>query len=192
MAQNRRLWHLAMLMMVCVIGMSLLLAQEPARQGDPEEPAPTRKEAESGILFPIWLDHDEVGRHQLLGLGCREKTIFAVNVYGMAMYADAEGLGKKLHGHIDTVEAKKVHKDQKTINLILEGDFALSMRWVFCRDVDAEDVREAFEDWLGPRRKEAVARIVKVEERKAADEASLKAMQDFRDIFDADLDKVTS
>ena len=189
MTDSRRWWHLVMMLVAALAVAAVMVAQEPAAQAAPKKQAPTVKEPESGILFPTWMDVPGAARHQLLGLGCREKTILYVNVYGMGMYAEAKGLGKKLKAHAQSLEFKKAHKDAKLVELLLSGEFEISMRWVFCRDVEGEDVREAFEDWLAPRRKKEVAKIEDAAARRAEDAASLKAMNAFRDLFSMDIEK---
>lgn len=170
----------------------LLAAQEravaPAR-----EQAPTVTEDETGIAFPTWLDLQLGGadakpvRHHLLGTGVREKTIFAVNVYGMGMYADKEALGRELHARATDVPAKKAGTDGKLRDQLLEGKVALSLRMVFARDIDAEDVREAFEDWLQPRLEKAVKAVRDPAERAALEKSTTANLRKFRDYFSADI-----
>jgi len=166
------------------------LDQEPA--GAPaaaQQKVPTVPEAETGIDFPVWLDlavGEETVRHHMLGTGVREKTIFKVDVYGMAMYVDRLALGAELHALAESIPSKNAGTDTRLADSLLEGRYAVSMRWVMARDVEDEDVREAFDDWLGPRLDAAVAATPE-EERADARRHADSVMTQFRGLFSADL-----
>ena len=86
----------------------------------------------------------------LMGLGIREKFVVKVNVYSYALYVErdfvqnelAEFKGEKLH---------KIEKSEKLFNQLLSQNATKELRLRFCRDVDADDVSEAFEESLEPR-----------------------------------------
>jgi len=125
--------------------------QDSTQPTKPKEVAPTVVEPETGIDFPIWMDVLKGERHQLCGLGVREKTIFRVNVYGFGYYVDRDKAVKVLRkAGGERMTLKKALKDQRFVNQFMAGDFNKSMRWVMARDVDGEDVAEAFDDFLDP------------------------------------------
>jgi hypothetical protein len=134
----------------------LALPQEPAADAaqeaaKPKEVAPTVVEPETKIAFPTWMDVLDGERHHLLGMGVREKTIFKVNVYGFGYYVDRDKAAKVLRkAGGERMTLKKALKDQRFINQFMTGDFNKSMRWVMARDVDGEDVAEAFDEFLEP------------------------------------------
>ena len=164
--------------------------QEPAgKPAATQEVVPTVVEEETGSRFPVWMDlqvGERTVRHHLLGTGVREKTIFRVDVYGMAMYADRAAIGAALHEVANSIPSKQAGTDPRLVAALLEGRMGVSMRWVMARDVEDEDVREAFEDWLGPRLDAAVAAAPE-EERAAARAHADQAMNSFRGFFAADL-----
>lgn len=150
--------------------------QEPKK---PKEVAPTVLEPETEIEFPIWLDHKKLEdeRHHLCGTGVREKTIFKVNVYGFAWYVERESAVKFLREELgDKMTLKKALKDRRFSQAMLSDKFNKSMRWVMARDVDGEDVAEAFDEFLEPG-------IRKITSNDKALKAGLKAMAEMRDYF---------
>ncbi|MDP6942073.1 MAG: chalcone isomerase family protein [Planctomycetota bacterium] len=88
----------------------------------------------------------------LLGVGVRDKTFLRVKVYALGLYVDPVGAAKALDKWQET-SVKKMQKDNKFYDALLNGKFSKTMRWVFVRDVDGEDIAEAFEDSLEPRLK---------------------------------------
>jgi hypothetical protein len=143
----------------------------------PKEVAPTVIEKETEIPFPIWMDVLKDERHHLCGTGVREKTIFHVNVYGFGYYVDRDKAVKVLNkAGGKNMTLKKALKDQGFINKFMTGDFNKSMRWVMARDVDGEDVAEAFDDFLDP----GIRAIARDEKQL---EAGLTAMREMRGYF---------
>jgi hypothetical protein len=138
---------------------------------------PTVEEPETGIEFPVTLtvlpktEKREAVKHQLNGLGVREKTWLKVDVYALGFYMDdLKGLAalKKPAGDLSVSKLQ----DSKDFRKALLGDtFGKTMRLVMARDVDADDMSEAFNDALWPRMEE---RTKKDEERKAAEAAMAK------------------
>ena len=86
----------------------------------------------------------------LLGLGIREKTILAVNVYSYVLYVDrsfvADGLGAW-----KGKKRKVVERDDALFKKLLEQNATKELRLRFCRNVAADDVVEAFEKSITPR-----------------------------------------
>ncbi|MDA0667934.1 MAG: chalcone isomerase family protein [Planctomycetota bacterium] len=149
--------------------------QEPKK---PEKPAPTVLEAETDIRFPIWMDLDALKgeRHYLFGTGVREKTIFQVNVYGFGWYADRDAALPILRKAAGAMNLKSALNDEKFHEAFLSDNYNKSMRWVMARDVDGEDVAEAFDDILEP----GIRKIAK--DKKALD-TGLAAMKQLRGYF---------
>lgn len=117
-----------------------------------KEVAPTVIEPETDIAFPIWMDLEELDgeRHHLCGTGVREKTIFKVNVYGFGWYVDRDAALPILREAAGKLSLKKALKDKKFHKAFLSDKYNKSMRWVMARDVDGEDVAEAFDEFLEP------------------------------------------
>jgi hypothetical protein len=86
----------------------------------------------------------------LTGVGIREKTIFAVNVYSFGLYIEPTK-ARELFAEWKDKKAKELHKDTKFYTALLDDSLLKELRIKFCRDVLAEDVRSAFEDSLEPR-----------------------------------------
>jgi len=161
-----------------------------------QEPTPVvlqKVEPRTKVAFPVeasWAGGKTV--QHLLGVGVRDKTIFKVKVYALGLYVDPAGAAKALAAWnpqtlgVGTGEGemkafyKKVRKDEKFYKALLSGAFSKTMRWVFVRDVDGEDIAEAFADSLEPRLKalEKKERNSKgAEERVAAATKSLAALK---------------
>lgn len=141
------------------------------QEGDP----PTVEEKESDHLYPAWIDAtlpqpekvDEAKANEdpaedadsaapkrkkldLMGLGIREKTFLNVNVYSYALYVERDFIQDEL----DEFKGEKLYvieKSDKLFNRLLSQNATKELRLRFCRDVDAEDVSEAFEESLEPR-----------------------------------------
>lgn len=160
-----------------------LLASAPAtatviatasRQASQE--VPVLREPRSEVAFPRW--GPAVGGealHTLVGMGVRTKTIFGVKVYAAGLYVDAAAAREAL-ARWKGVGAQALAEDRAFRQALAHGSFGRSLRLVFCRDVDAEDVREAFEESLGPRVKAAAKRGLPGGE---------EALRRFRGFFDA-------
>jgi hypothetical protein len=92
----------------------------------------------------------------LMGVGVRDKTFLRIKVYALGLYVEPTAAAKAL-SKWEGVESKKLRKDDKFYDALLNGDFSKTMRWVFVRDVDGEDIAEAFADSLEPRLKKFAA-----------------------------------
>ena len=154
-----------------------------------ETPA-TVKEKATKVEFPVSLPtpgasadaapHDSL---HLLGATVREKTIFGVHVYAYGLYVDPYGAQNTLRDTYRWQDAKKLGKSDGFFSATLNGEFTKSLRMVFVRKVDGEDVAKAFRSDLPPRIATAEA---------AAKEAgkdwpeSTKAFETFQTYFDVD------
>jgi hypothetical protein len=154
-------------------------------QQDPEQPkevAPTVIEEETDIPFPIWMDmfqgdKDKAERHYLCGTGVREKYFIGIDVYGFAFYVEKEkALPLLKDAYTKGMKMKKVLKDKRFHDALMSDKYNKSMRWVMARDVDGEDVAEAFDDFLEPG-------IRAIANNKKDVDAGLKAMAVMRDYF---------
>lgn len=168
------------LALLALIPAFLMLPQEP--EAAPEV-APTVEEDETGILFPVWIDHfqDVEGRkaerHHICGTGVREKYFVGIDVYGFAFYIDKKkGVPILKKSHKAGNSMKKTLKSDAFHKAIMSDEYNKSMRWVMARDVDGEDVAEAFDDFLEP----GIKAIAKTDKEL---EAGLKAMGEMRDYF---------
>lgn len=131
-------------------------AQDAARDAapDPGRMAPLQ-EPRSEILFaPTFRGAGAKDVHTLAGIGLRTKTIFSVKVYAVGFYVDAARACWALAPWKGRSLAA-LRKDETFYKALLKDGFGKTMRMVFTRDVDGEDIREAFEDEIGPRVEEA-------------------------------------
>ena len=136
-------------------------ALEPSSTPLIQEEVPTAKEGESKHRYPVTIkstlseaDAKKEGAKpqdlDLIGLAIREKTIFNVNVYSYVVYADSAFVAKDLAAWKGK-SAKALGKDATLYKTLLSPNGTKELRMRFCRDVDAEDIVEAFEDSLEPR-----------------------------------------
>ncbi len=127
----------------------------------PIQEVETAEEGESEHLYPVTIKStlsEEAAKKEgaksqdlaLLGLAIREKTIFNVNVYSYVVYADTAFIEKDL-ADWKGKSAKALGKDAALYTKLLQPNGTKELRMRFCRDVDAEDIVEAFEDSLEPR-----------------------------------------
>jgi ATP-dependent RNA helicase DHX36 len=173
----------------------LPLTASPAAALVTPQPAPvqdveTAKEGESKHRYPVTIkstlseaDAKKEGAKPqdlaLLGLAIREKTIFNVNVYSYVVYADTAFVEKDLAAWKGK-SAKALGKDSALYTKLLQPNGTKELRMRFCRDVDAEDIVEAFEDSLEPR---ILSRRKAMEGTKAE---KLKDLTTFRGFFSLD------
>ncbi len=148
-----------------------------------DEPVKTVEEPETEVAFPVTLtvlpktEKREAVSHQLSGVGVREKTIFKVDVYALGFYMDEEAALPALKKAAEDLSASKLEKSAAFRKALLGDDFGKTMRLVMVRDVDAEDMSEAFDDALWPRMK---AHSDKEQDRIAAK----AALAEFRGFFE--------
>ncbi len=150
----------------------------------------TAKEGESGHRYPVTvpstLKSDETGKEgvkpltlDLLGLAIREKTIFNVNVYSYVLYVDQATVKADL-GKWKGQSAKALGKDDSLFYKLLSQSGTKEIRMRFCRNVDADDIVDAFEGSLKPR----ILALKKAE--KTGEAAKLANLNTFRKFFSLD------
>ena len=165
-------------------------ALEPSSTPLIQEEVPTAKEGESKHRYPVTIkstlsEADAKKKDakpqdlDLIGLAIREKTIFNVNVYSYVVYADSAFVAKDLAAWKGK-SAKALGKDATLYKTLLSPNGTKELRMRFCRDVDAEDIVEAFEDSLEPR---ILSRRKAMEGTKAE---KLKDLTTFRGFFSLD------
>ncbi len=146
--------------------LSLALAPALAAQ----DPAPTVEEPKSEVAFAKWMEFpgSKTPLH-LLDVGIRTKTIFAVKVYAFGLYLEAKPAAKAVEAYRG-LSQKERRKSGELYHALLTGEFSKGLRWVMTRDVDGEDIAEAFADSIEPRLKklEKAAKEGQVEAARAA------------------------
>lgn len=158
----------------------------------PQEAPRTVREAGSRIDFPVRLEGEALAEGlpaaadgeavrlpdmDLLGVGIRTKTWFDIRVYAMGLYWDAAA-GPQQHAAFAGQDAETLGKAGKLQAALLEGRCALTLRLVMCRDVDGDDMAEAFDDSLAPRMKQAIEKDKK--------RGALEDLAKFRSYFSVD------
>lgn len=132
------------------------------------------KEPETGIRFEESMKPEGATRAlSLMGLGPREKTMFYVNVYAVAYYV-ASGEAKEALSDWKGESGEQLRRKDAVLEQLLAGEHEQFLRLVMARDVDGEDMADAFDESLGPR-----------VERYGGAEAK-KALKTFRGYFDVD------
>ena len=105
-------------------------------------------EKETGTKFAAELKGAAGGKRMVcIGTACREKTMFAVNVYAVAHWIEVEG-AKKALAKWKGKTGKALEKDQAFFNALCKADVEKRLRLVFVRDVESKKIREAFGDSL--------------------------------------------
>lgn len=163
----------------------------------PAPPAPqqsgtveTVRESRSKVDFPVRLaavvsaGTPAPAPHRLAGFGLRTKTIFDVKVYAMALYLDPATTLAALAPEAGR-DKKALQGDARVYETILKPASGKTLRLVMRRDVDADDMREAFEDALEPR----VARAEK-EFSMPGGKAALKSLRTFFDLDELEKDQI--
>ena len=155
-----------------------LWAQDSPEKAKAQEEAPTVLEAEPEIPFPVYIDLAEDERQHLVGTGVREK--FWIDVYGFGVYVDKSSAAPIMRAAFE--KASAAEDDDAAIAIIdaalLNNAFNKTMRWVMARDVEGEDIAEAFDDSLGP----DINKLYAKDEKNLA--ISLKAMAQLRAWFE--------
>lgn len=116
------------------------------------------------------------GPQHLTGTAVRDKTIFGVDVYAYGLYVDPWVAQERLAA-FDDHSAKALGKDAAFYDALMAPELPKTLRLVFVRNVDADDVVEAFEGSLEPR----IAKAVKERELPDAT-ADLEAFKAFFDL----------
>ena len=109
---------------------------------------PTVEESSSGEAFPVLLRPHKNAMHTLVSTGIRKKFIF--KVYAFGLYLDQFQAQSQLEKWSKN-NPVKLAKDKKFMAALLSGKISMTVRWVMQRDVDAEDIAEAFVESLQPR-----------------------------------------
>jgi len=162
-----------------LFGAAPLFAQDPVAKPAPA-PAPAKaplvEEKATDAMFPEWIQYgkgESVNTHHLAGLGVRKKTIFRVKVYAFGFYLDSAAAGAKKVKPLVGRRMKDMMKDRKLDAALLDDSFGKTIRLVMARDVDADDMAEAFEDSLKSRIKKYTAKLDE-KQQKAANDALIK------------------
>jgi hypothetical protein len=96
-------------------------------------------------------DAPETPVHHLAGTALRDKTIFGVDVYAYGIYLEPRA-AQRILARWKGTDAAKLAKDEEFYAALYSGEpLAKTLRMVFVRNVDGEDVAEAFEEGLAPR-----------------------------------------
>jgi hypothetical protein len=119
--------------------------------------AQTVMEPSSGVAFPATLSVPGDGSHTLMGTGIRTRTILRVKVYAFGLYVDPEAAREALVSFAGR-DARALQRDESFYGALLELSFPMTLRLVMTRDVEGEDMAEAFDDQLRPRVIQAAAR----------------------------------
>ena len=90
----------------------------------------------------------------LCGTAIRTKTFLQIKVHAFAIYVDAPAMARDLAAW-KGIESKDLEHDRSFYQTMLEDNFDKTLRMILCRNVNSEDMREAFDDDLGPRVKRA-------------------------------------
>ncbi|RMH03864.1 MAG: hypothetical protein D6702_04790 [Planctomycetota bacterium] len=142
------------------------------------------EEPRTGIPFAEYRRFPGGEEEQLLiGTGLYTKTFLRIKIYAFGFYVEPEGAAASL-GRWQGLPARQVARDPEFYRALWAGDFAKSVRWILCRDVDGDDVAEAFDDVLGPR----LERLGRRAEPAARAEAD-RALAEFRSYFETELEK---
>ncbi|MCB9897356.1 MAG: chalcone isomerase family protein [Planctomycetes bacterium] len=133
-------------------------------------------EPETDVVFPTALHAPgspaESDDQVLAGCGVREKFVF--DVYAVGLYVDPLAAHEQLAAH-RAESGKQLAKDAAFYADLASDALPKTLRLVMVRDVDADDMRSAFEDALRPRM---------VEGRVGAErEAALAALATFKGYF---------
>ena len=155
-----------------------LWAQDSSEKAKVEKEVPTVLEEETEIPFPIYIDLAEGERQYLVGTGVREK--FWIDVYGFGVYVDKSSATRIMRAAFKKASAAEDDDDATAIieAALLDNAFNKTMRWVMARDVEGEDIADAFDDSLGP----DINKLYAKDEKNLA--ISLKAMAQLRAWFE--------
>ena len=155
--------------LACLALPALLALASPAPVFAPavQETIPTVRQKDTKVEFPVRVDAvptdapdaKSAGVQHLVGTALRDKTIFGVDVYAYGLYLDPYAAQEHLAAWKGK-SLKELQKDRGLYQAIYAGKpIPKTMRLVFVRNVDGEDVADAFEDSLAPRVKRAAAEL---------------------------------
>ncbi|MEO0649318.1 MAG: chalcone isomerase family protein [Planctomycetota bacterium] len=129
----------------------------------PQEPVKTVRERQTKVEFPVRIApaptdaaDAKPGPDQVLaGMALRDKYFVGIDVYAFGLYVDPRAVEAQLGAWKDK-SAKELGRDQSFYDALYAGEpIPKSLRMVFVRNVDGEDVADAFEGSLKPRVKRA-------------------------------------
>jgi len=169
-----------------------LLPLLPVSPTGPQEQIPTVQEPETDVRFPVTITVvDKDTQHDLVGVGVRVKRKFFMdfNVYAMGFYLDQEGALEALREPAGKLSASKLETSKKFREALLGDTFGKTMRLVMVRDVDADDMAEAFEDVLWPRIKEYVIDKKDRDKEQRDRTAAKQALDTFRGYFEKEAEE---
>jgi len=144
----------------------------------------TRKDGESGSRFPVFLpdpayEREHLRKHpsdrwlMLTGTGVREKFFF--DVYTVGLYLDPLRVHHEL-ADFRGDDAKALSKNADLYRALANDALPKLLRLEMNRDVDAEDMREAFQDSLA-------SRIKKLAKSEAERTAGMRGLETFKALF---------
>jgi len=136
---------------------ALALAHPHVAAAQDARPVPTVEEPSTDVKFPVTLTVvDKKTTHQLSGMGVRIKKKFFMKfkVYAVGFYIDEAAALPVLKQSAADLSVKKLESSKDFRKALLSDKFGKTLRLVMVRDVDADDMAEAFEDSLWPRMKE--------------------------------------
>jgi hypothetical protein len=96
--------------------------------------------------------------HTLVGTGIRTKTFLRIQVYAFGLYVDAPAAASALQAWAGR-PARDLEQDPSFYRELLKGRFGMTLRLVMTRDVNGDDMAEAFDDALRPRVERAAAEL---------------------------------
>lgn len=155
-----------------------ILALAPAGAAFVQQPA-TVTEPKTDVVYPVSrIAEDGKTKLALAGTALRDKRVLLnFKVYAYGLYVDPVGAKKALSAWKGKSH-KSLTKSEDFYAAMLKDDFAKSLRLVFVRDVDGDDVESAFSDSIEPRAKKARDR------RKMPDATA--AIRTFKSFFQVD------
>lgn len=161
---------------LCLL-LTLLAGSAASKAAALQDKVATVEEPKTDVLFPVSrMTEDGKTKLVLAGTGLRDKrVIFNLNIYAYGFYVDPVG-AKKALPRWSGKSIKQLKDDQGFYNALLKDDFAKSLRLVFVRDVDGDEIEKAFSDSIEPR--------IKKTKDKAQMREATKAMQAFKRSFD--------
>ncbi|MDG1498802.1 MAG: chalcone isomerase family protein [Planctomycetota bacterium] len=155
-----------------------------------DDKVPTVEEPETEVEFPISLivlpktEKRKEVKHDLSGMGVRVKTKFFMDfeVYALGFYMDEERGLAALKEPAANLSVSKLEESKEFRKALLGDGFGKTMRLVMVRDVDADDMAEAFDDVLWPRMKD------RSEGEKELSAAKI-ALKKFKDLFEKEAEE---
>lgn len=139
-------------------------------------------EPETEVSFPARLTPpgaaEGAAPQHLLGVGVREKWVF--DVYAIGLYVDPPAVHRRVGAALEAAAAPGARETaaevaDRRLGELNHAAVPRTLQLVMVRDVDAEDMREAFEDVLQPR--------IKARARGERRTAALAALKAFRAVF---------